>query len=117
MVKHSMAQAVRSAFHNGQTAIPYVSDDDQDPVAMDLVLLRRQIVNIKPEQGKASYSSYKMANTKIGDDLFDAYMAAQWGLVTRGAVPTQTVIKTKSHSREDLLGGPSIRLPSDPVAA
>lgn len=107
MVKHQMATAVRNIFHNGQAAIPYLDDHDlTDPEMADLRLLVRQIPNIKPEPTKHSYSSYKMADPKIGDDLFDALMAAVWGLVTRGAAPVATVIQVRAQSREQLLRSP-----------
>ena len=105
MVKHQMAQAVKAAYHNGQTAIPYFDENDMsEPGAEDMRLMIRQIVNIKPEASKTSYSKYKMADAKIGDDLFDAYMAAQWGLVCRGVGLVSTVIISSQKSREQLLG-------------
>jgi len=117
MVKHAMAQAVRSTFHNGQAAIPYYEDRDfHDPEVADLLMLCKQLVNIKPEPTKANYSSYKMANSKLGDDLFDAYMAANWGLVTRGALGVPTMISTIKKTRTELLGEAPARLPSDPIA-
>lgn len=106
MTKHSMATAVRSIFHNGQAALPYLADFDlADPATADLRLLMRQLGNIKPMPTKTSYSSYKMADPKLGDDLFDAMMAAVWGLVTRGAASAPTAILTRSRSREELLVG------------
>lgn len=106
MVKHSMAQALRSLFHNDQAALPYVEDFDLvDPATADLRLLIRQLANIKPVATKTSYASYKMANPKLGDDLFDAMMAAVWALVTRGAAAAPTAILTRSRSRAELLAG------------
>ncbi len=106
MTKHSMATAVRSIFHNGQAALPYLDDFDlADPATADLRLLARQLANIKPMPTKTSYSSYKMADPKIGDDLFDAMMAAVWGLVTRGAASAPTAILMRSRSRGELLEG------------
>ncbi len=102
MVKHQMAQAVRSAFNNKQAAIAYVADDD-NPELEDFRLLQRQLTNIKAVSTLTSYSSYKMVKQKIGDDLFDAKMAAQWGLVTRGAVPVTPIIQMRQQSRNDLL--------------
>ena len=87
MTKHSMASALRAAFHNGQAAIPYV-DDGTDalkaknaanthwgPSALNQVQADagdwgkfiRQLGNLKakPVQG-ASYNSYKMANPESG---------------------------------------------------
>ena len=116
MVKHSMAQSVRATFHNGHAAIPYYEDHDyKDLEVADLLLLCKQLINIKPLPSKTTYSTYAMAEKKIGDDLFDAYMAAHWGLTTRGAVLPDTVIETFTRTREQLLGQTPIRLPSDPV--
>jgi len=115
MMKHSMAQAVRASFHNGHAAIPYYEDQDfHDPEVADLLLLCKQLINIKPEPSKMAYSTYKMADSKLGDDLFDAYMAANWGLMTRGAIFSTTEITTFERTRRDLLGQAPIRLPSDP---
>jgi len=117
MTKHSMAQATRSVFHDGHAACPYIDDRDRDdPDTRDLRLFYSQLINIVPVEGKASYSTYKMANPKIGDDLFDAGMAGVWALVTRGAMAMDTVITTRTHTREQLLGDAPARLPSDPVA-
>lgn len=107
MVKHAMAQALRALFHNGQAAIPYIDDlDPSDPETADLRLFIRQLGNIRPEATKASYASYKMADHKVGDDLFDAAMAAVWALVTRGATPVTTRIITHTKSRAQLMGAP-----------
>lgn len=106
MTKHSMATALRAVFHNDQAVLPYLDDHDlADPHTADLRLLVRQLANIKPIPTKASYSSYKMADAKIGDDLFDAAMAAVWALTTRGQAYAPTVIMTRSKTREQLLLG------------
>lgn len=105
MMKHQMATAVRSSFHSSQAALPYLDDQHpNDDVTADYRLLLRQVINIVPEQTKQSYSSYKMANSDIGDDLFDAYMAAQWGLLTRGISSAPTAILISKKSREQMLG-------------
>lgn len=52
----------------------------------------RQLGNIKTVATKASYASYKMANGKLGNDLFDAACAGLWALGTRGAEDVPTVI-------------------------
>jgi len=104
MVKHSMAQALRSAFHNKQAAIPYF--DDQDLVDISTAAHRslvRQLVNIAILPTSKSYSSYKMVNRKIGDDAFDAAMAAVWALLTRGLDDVPTIVMRRTTSREDLL--------------
>lgn len=124
MTKHSMATALRAAFHNGQAAIPYF-DDSRDIIEAkeaanviwlpgttaealsgppDWIAFVRQIGNIKTLPTKSSYSSYKMVNAKIGDDLFDAACAGVWALVTRGAEDVPTVISTRVQTRDQLLG-------------
>lgn len=105
MTKHSMATALRAAFHAGQAALPYVDDLDlHDPQTADLRLLVRQLTNIKPVVTKTSYASYKMADPKLGDDLFDAAMAATWALVTRGAAQAPGMVLLGKRSRQNLLG-------------
>jgi hypothetical protein len=105
MTKHSMAQALRSVFHNKQAAIPYFDDQDMtDPELSDLRLFVRQLSNIVPQATKTSYASYKMADGKIGDDLFDAGMASVWGLVTRGAYSAPTTVLIRKKTREQLIG-------------
>jgi len=104
MTKHQMATAVRAVFHGGHAAIPYFDDQNpDDPDLADLRLLVRQLPNIKPVPTKTSYSSYKMADAKLGDDLFDATMAAVWALATRGVSPVATTIQLRRKTREQLL--------------
>lgn len=104
MVKHQMATALRALYHNGQAALPYLDDlDPADPETADLRTLVRQLGNIRPEATKASYASYKMVNDKIGDDLFDAHMAAVWALATRGAAPIATIIHRRTAGRDQLI--------------
>ena len=105
MVKHSMAMALRSVFHNKQAALPYIDGYDESPELADFRLLIRQLPNIVPVQTKTSYASYKMADAKIGDDVFDAAMASVWGLMTRGAIQAPGAILTKTKTREQLLKG------------
>ena len=105
MLKHQMATALRSIFHNKQAAIPYFDDMHDTVDNVDWCSFVRQLPNIVPEETRASYASYKMANAKLGDDLFDAAMAAVWGLVTRGAYSAPGVILTESKTREQLLLG------------
>lgn len=99
MTKHSMYSAVRSIFHNGQAAIPYVDDDGSD-----WATLVRQLGNIRTDKSKASYSVFTMVRKSVGDDLFDAAAAAIWALVTRGAIDVPTIISTRTQTREQLLG-------------
>jgi hypothetical protein len=110
MTKHSMAMAVRSMFHNSQAAIPFFDEFDLSAGLDDWRLLVKQLGNIKAVPTQASYASYKMADAKFGDDLFDATMAAVWALVTRGAIDAPAVIEHRTQSREQLLGQ-AIRLP------
>ena len=105
MTKHAMAQALRTAFHNGNAALPYFDDHDLgDQETADMRTLVRQLTNIRPEATKVAYQSYKMVNAKIGDDLFDAAMASLWSLVVRGAAPAPALIHTRSTTREQLVG-------------
>src|SRR3546814_8779828 len=66
----------------------YVDDKTQtenDPLEVTAMrMLKRQLPNIIAEATSKQYSSYKRADKKIGDDLFDAYMAARHALETRG---------------------------------
>ena len=118
MAKHQMAGATRSLFNNGRAAIPYFEDHDMSGVDTDdMRLFTRQLPNIRTEQTKASYASYKMVKKKIGDDLFDGCMAAVWALVTRGVITVETLIETRKRTREQLLGQSPVRLPSDPITA
>lgn len=104
MTKHQMATAVRNVFHNRQAAIPYVDDyDDNDKTTADMRLLCKQIINICPAVSKVSYAIYKMADSKIGDDLFDAYMAALWAMVTRGIATITSIVIPSSVTRAELL--------------
>lgn len=104
MTKHQMAQAMRSLFHNGRAALPMIdSDDVMDPDTGDMHRFIRQLPNIVAKPTRSSYSSYKMADPKRGDDGFDAAMAAVWALATRGSVYAPAVILSTTRSREQLL--------------
>jgi len=105
MVKHQMATALRTIFHNGNASMPYIDDlKPNDPETLDMRTLVRQLGNIRPEATKASYATYKMVKAKLGDDLFDAAMAAVWALATRGAAPVHTVIQHRKSTRAQLMG-------------
>src|SRR5680860_411037 len=79
MVKHQMASAVRAAFSNQHAAMPYVDDQPlDDPASGDMRRLQQQLTNIRTEATSKAYSSYKMVKLAMGDDLFDAAMAAVW---------------------------------------
>jgi len=104
MTKHQMAVSVKQLFHGGRAAIPYF--DDLDPTNAETLEIRtlvRQLGNIRPEPTKASYPSYKMVKPAVGDDYFDALMAAVWALATRGLADVPTVLLTTSHSPQQLL--------------
>ncbi|HYE71583.1 MAG TPA: hypothetical protein VD932_08690 [Aquabacterium sp.] len=106
MTKHVMASAVREIFHHGRAAFPYVDMmDDREPAEWQAFV--RQLGNMRAEPTRASYSSFKMADPKIGDDLFDATCAAVYALITRGLADTPTTIQSRSVSRADLLALPS----------
>jgi hypothetical protein len=105
MTKHVMASAVREVFHHNRAAYPYVNTmDDSEPP--EWIAFVRQMGNMKAEATKASYSSFKMADPKIGDDLFDAACAAVYALATRGLADAPTTIETRRVSRDQLLGLP-----------
>ena len=104
MTKHVMARAVRAVFHNKQAAIPHFDDLHVTPETADLRALVRQLANIKAVPTKSSYASYQQVDKKRGDDLFDATMAAVWGLAMCGAAPLPTHVLTHVKSREQLLG-------------
>ena len=101
MVKHQMAQALRLAIHNEQFILPYVDDKaDSEPY----ILLYRQLKNMKAVAILTSYSSYKMIKPAVGDDGFDALIAANWAFVTRGVAQiVQSTIITRQQTPEQLL--------------
>jgi hypothetical protein len=103
--KHVMASAVREVFHHNRAAFPYVDMMDEREPAEWLAFVR-QVGNIKAEPTKASYSSFKMADPKTGDDFFDAACAAVYALITRGLADAPTTIEHRRVSREQLLGLP-----------
>jgi hypothetical protein len=106
MAKHSMASSVQALFYNRRAVLPYL-DGMEDPEVADQQWLQRQIINIRAEATSKTYASYKMVKKIIGDDLFDAAMAAVWALVTRGAAAAPTVILTTQKTREQLLEAPA----------
>lgn len=88
MTKHSMAVGLATMFSSGRVALPYVDyiqegEPGYDDVK-DLQLLYKQLVNIKSVETSKSYASYQMVKSKIGDDLFDAMMAANWAMMNAG---------------------------------
>lgn len=109
MTKHVMASAVREAFHHNRAAFPYVDTGDEHE-APEWLAFVRQMGNMKAEPTKASYSSFKMADPKIGDDLFDAACAGVYALLTRGLADAPSVIQTRTMTREQMLALPSVNL-------
>ena len=106
MTKHVMASALRECFHHNRAAYPYVDMlDDKEPEEWKAFV--RQMGNIRAEATKASYSSFKMADAKIGDDLFDAACAAVYALLTRGLADAPTVIQQRKVSRSQMLASTS----------
>ncbi len=104
MTKHQMAQALRGVFHNGHAVIPYFDDQDmRDPHLAEWRTFVRQLGNVKTTPTKTSYPSYVQADSKKGDDYFDAACAAVWSLATRGAADAPTAILTGSRERSSLL--------------
>ena len=126
MTKHNMAGLLRAAFHNGQAAIPYVDDgsdalkaknaanthwgpsrlDDIGVDSSDFAAFIRQLGNVKSAPAKnAAYNTYKMANPKIGDDMFDAACAAVFAMVTAGIDDYQpSAVLTRAVTQAQLLG-------------
>lgn len=103
MTKHVMASAVREVFHHGRAAAPYVDTgwDGEDP---DWLAFVRQLGNMKALPTRASYSSFQMADQKVGDDLFDAVCAGVYALLTRGLEDQPAVIQSRRMGREEMLG-------------
>ncbi|MFZ4286647.1 hypothetical protein [Variovorax sp. HJSM1_2] len=104
MTKHVMASALREAFHHNRAAFPYV-DKGYDQEAPEWLAWMRQLGNLRALPTKGSYSSFQMADPKIGDDLFDAACAAVYSLLTRGMADAPAVIQQRKVSRESLMGG------------
>jgi hypothetical protein len=114
MTKHVMASAVREVFHHGRAAMPYVDSgwEGEDP---DWLTFLRQLGNMKAVPTRASYSSFQMADMKVGDDLFDAVCAGIYALVTRGLEDQPTVIQNRTMTREQMLApaaGHGLALPA-----
>lgn len=108
MVKHSMAVSLAGSFSGGRAVLPYVAhieegQDGYNDVA-GLQLFYRQLVNIKAIANTKSYASYVMVKREIGDDLFDAAMAAHHALMS-GGIDIPTRILLSKSGRADLLTG------------
>lgn len=104
MTKHVMASAVREVFHNNRAAFPYVDSASEEPEDKAWITFMRQLGNMKALPTQASYSSFQMADQKIGDDLFDAICAGVYSLLTRGLADAPAVITQRKASRDSLLG-------------
>ncbi len=105
MMKHSMATGLQALFCNRRIVLPYTDhmpENDDDANAMRL--LQAQVVNIRAEATSKTYASYKMVKKSVGDDLFDAFMAAAWALISRGVGQAPTAILLGQTTRERLLG-------------
>ncbi len=107
MTKHVMASALREAFHHNRAAFPYV-DTMNDKETPEWLLFVKQLANMRAIPTQASYSSFKMVDEKVGDDLFDAAMAAVYALLSRGLADAPTVIQQRSVNRNVLLGLPGM---------
>lgn len=106
--KHTMASELRSVFHHNRAAFPYVDTNDETEPPEWLAFCR-QLGNVKALPTKVSYSSFKMADPKKGDDLFDAACAAVHALVTRGMPDSApAAIEQRKSTREALLGEPAV---------
>lgn len=109
MVKHQMATVVASDFRNGYVAWPYLDvEASSDPLVQDMLELQRQLPNIRAVPTTKPYASYERATKKIGDqplgdDGFDAYMAASHALTTRGSGDFPSVILLRQQAPQDLL--------------
>jgi hypothetical protein len=106
MTKHQMATTLKSAFHNGLVAMPYVDENcvaAQQPgtTEYELLQLARQLRNVRADATRAAYASYTRADKKVNDD---AGMASVWALVSRGMADVPAVISQRTRSRESLLG-------------
>lgn len=104
MTKHQMAQVAAASYKHGKAAMPYVDDlGDTDVSVLHMRELQRQLVNIRAEPTTKPYSTYVRVNNKIGDDLFDAYIAASFALNTAGTGDVPTYISMRQVAESDLL--------------
>lgn len=111
MVKHQMATVAAADFKNGRVAMPYLDDlpEDINPAVADMLDLQRQLPNIRALPTTKPYASYERATKKIGDkplgdDLFDAYLAASHALTTRGTGDVPTFVRMRQQTEAELLG-------------
>lgn len=106
MVKHSMAVSLAGAFSGGRWVFPYVGHIEEDHSEYEdvkaLQVLQKQLVNIKSVPTTKAFASYQMVKKDIGDDVFDATMAAYKALMGGGADVVTSILLGK-QSREGLL--------------
>jgi hypothetical protein len=108
MTKHQMAKTLKGIFHHERAVVPYFDDRDMlDSSCADMRAFTRQLPNIRELPTSKSYSSFRMADEKIGDDTFDAACAAVWSLFTQGTANVPTVILTSNRERQDFLPSPA----------
>ena len=106
MTKHQMAKKTAQVFGGGNIVIPYFDDHHIETEDLrDIRDLYRHLANIRETKSRAPYSTYEMVNKKVGDDGFDAFIAANWALDTRGASAVEPCILTTTHNRQALLAG------------
>lgn len=107
MTKHQMAQCLRAVFHHRQACLPYLDDEkDSDQEVTDMRRAVRQLLNVAPEPTRKGYSSYRMVDPNVGDDGFDALMAAVFALMTRGTGEVPGIVRVRTVDRDRLLGLP-----------
>lgn len=129
MTKHQMATAVSTTINGRAWALPYVPEIEEgdqsydtrqiksgegmhykaqaahkQKLIEDYALLLKQLENIKatPVKGGA-YCSYKMLKKPVGDDLFDALMAAVWAHATAGQEAPPPSVLVSGVKRNDVL--------------
>lgn len=107
MIKHSMATSLATSFNTGRVALSYLEHYREGDAGYDdaeaMLTLYKQLPNIETVVTTKTYASYKMVKTSIGDDGFDAFMAAHWALKS-GAVDIPTQILLGTTTQERLLG-------------
>ncbi|WP_020396117.1 hypothetical protein [Thiolinea disciformis] len=97
MMKHSMAMSLAASFSGGRMALPSVEGIQQGEAGFEDVeamqVLYWQLPNIETVSNTKTYASYKMVKKSVGDDGFDALMAAHWALKSGSFdIPTQILL-------------------------
>jgi hypothetical protein len=114
MIKHQMATSLQQIFSNRQAVLPYLTEDELEKVP-NLAKLIQQLTNITQIKSSKSYASYKVVRKNIGDDLFDAAMAAVWGIATSGTTAFLTAVSTREVEYNQLLEQ-TLQLPKEYIA-